>query len=404
MQIKEFVPLQKIKKMTEIINNFISKINSSLNNKEFVKLTLGKISDKNAKLKNIYVRLIEVKEGKMLSFTYRNKTNDFVKNYSFEDALKEIEKYLGNEFLSANLFSTTFDAELIFNKKRKAAIRTKKPTFTDLSEVSHDKIKKRILTTDNNIYLQKLGIINKEWKIIPGMNDKFKQINKYIEVFENLIKQVKFTEKIKIADMGSGKGYLTFTLYDYLKNNLKINAEITGVDLRKDLVEKCNSIAKDCNFDDLDFVEGNIKGFEKRDIDILIALHACDTATDEAIFKGLESNASIIVVAPCCHKQIRKQMKQNIADEPIINYGIMLERQAEMITDTIRALILESYAYKTNVFEFISTEHTPKNIMITACKTDANINKEEIFEKIRKLKSQYNIEYHQLEKFLGIEI
>jgi protein-L-isoaspartate O-methyltransferase len=390
--------------MPETIQNFISQIKSTLNNNEFVKLTLGKASKKDSELRNIYVRLIEIKEGKMLSFTFRNKTNDFVKNYSFEDALKEIQKYLGNDFLSAHLFSTNSDVELLFNKKRKATIRSTKPTFSELSEINHDKKKKRILKIEKNIYLQQLGITNREWKIIPDKNDKFKQINKYVEVFENLIKQVSLQKKIRIVDMGSGKGYLTFALYDYLKNILKINAEITGVELRKELVEKCNSIAKKCKFDNLDFREGDIKGFASEKIDILIALHACDTATDEAIFKGIEANASIIVVAPCCHKQIRKEMKKDVSDDPIIKYGILLERQSEMITDTIRALILESYGYKTNVFEFISTEHTPKNIMITASKSDKKIDKKEIFEKIKKLKSQYRIKYHQLEKYLGIEI
>ncbi len=390
--------------MPEPIQDFISSIKTALHNNEFVKLTLGKAANKNLDLKNIYVRLIEIKEGKMLSFTYRNKTNDIVKNYSFEDALAEIEKYLGNDLLSGHLFSTKNDIELLFNKKRNAKIRTTKPTFENLSDDHHDKKKRRILKVENNIYLQQLGITNKQWRVIPDKNDKFKQINKYVEVFESLIKQVKLPEKIRIVDMGSGKGYLTFALYDFLQNILKINIEITGVELRKELVEKCNTIAKDCNFTGLDFKEGSIKDFKKEKIDILIALHACDTATDEAIFKGLEAGASIIVVAPCCHKQIRKQMKQNIGDDPIIKYGILQERQAEMITDTIRALILEAYGYKTNVFEFISTEHTPKNIMITASKSEKKVDKKEIFGKISKLKLQYGIKYHQLEKYLGVEI
>jgi len=166
--------------MPETVKNFISIIKESLNNKKFVKITLGKAANKNYDLKNIYIRLIEIKEGKMLSFTFHNKTNDFVKNYSFEDALIEIEKYLGKDFLSCHLFSTINDFELLFNKKRKATIRSKKATFSELSENNHDKKKQRILKTENNIYLQKLGITNKEWKIIPDMNDKFKQINKYV--------------------------------------------------------------------------------------------------------------------------------------------------------------------------------------------------------------------------------
>ncbi|MCD4773360.1 MAG: hypothetical protein K8R41_08275, partial [Bacteroidales bacterium] len=185
--------------MPDTIQNFISSIKTALNNNEFVKLTLGKAANKNLDLRNIYVRLVEIKEVKMLSFTYRNKTNDIVKNYSFEDALAEIEKYLGNDLLSGHLFTTKNDIELLFNKKRKAKIRTTEPTFESQTNVDHDKKKKRILKVENNIYLRQLGITNNQGKVIPDKNDKFKQINKYVEVFESLIKQVKLPEKIRIV-------------------------------------------------------------------------------------------------------------------------------------------------------------------------------------------------------------
>ena len=234
------------------------------------------------------------------------------------------------------------------------------------------------------------------------MHDKFKQINKYVEIFDSLINDVNLPEQISIADMGSGKGYLTFAIYDYLINKTKFIPTVTGIEFRKDLVDSCNIIAKKSSFDKLTFINGSIETTPIDHIDILIALHACDTATDEAIFKGIISKSSLIICAPCCHKQIRKQFKVSNEFSSFLKHGILEERQAELITDAIRALILEAFGYKTKVFEFISTEHTAKNIMIVGIKTDELQNRDEIFRKINAIKDFYGIKQHHLEKLLKI--
>ena len=167
-----------------------------------------------------------------------------------------------------------------------------------------------------------------------------------------------------IVDMGSGKGYLTFALYDYLKNSLKLNIKMIGVELRPELVNLCTEIRESCGFNGLEFVSKNINNFKSDEVDILIALHACDTATDSAIFKGIKSNANLIVCAPCCHKQVRRDMKSRSKFNLITKHGIFKERLAEMLTDTLRTLIMEKEGYKTKAFEFISNEHTRKNIML----------------------------------------
>jgi hypothetical protein len=170
--------------------------------------------------------------------------------------------------------------------------------------------------------------------------------------------------------MGSGKGYLSFALFDYLQNTLKLPVKLTGVEFRQDLVDLCNKIAKESKFSNLQFVQDTIENYKSdKKIDVLIALHACDTATDDAIHKGISHNAELIITAPCCHKQIRKEMTRCTANKELsslLSHGIFIERQAEMVTDNLRALYLEKANYSTKVFEFIATEHTPKNILITA--------------------------------------
>jgi hypothetical protein len=193
--------------------------------------------------------------------------------------------------------------------------------------------------------------------------------------------------------MGSGKGYLTFALADYLCAQNK-TAKIVGVEMREDMVELCNTIAVNSQLQNLHFIQGTIQETTVQNINVLIALHACDTATDDAIKKGIASNADIIICAPCCHKQIRKAMKPNATLHPVVKHGILLERQAEIITDSLRALWLESKGYKTKVFDFVDVNDTPKNVMIVAVKTkrtDAEL--AEYIKQFEALKNMFGIEW-----------
>ena len=227
------------------------------------------------------------------------------------------------------------------NKKTNdCSVTQKSPSITETPAHSHDKIKIRPVTLENNLYLHELGITTADWKVKKDMHDKYRQINKYIEIIDGIISSVKLPPSFQIVDMGSGKGYLTFALYDYLVNTKKINPEILGIELRKELVQKCNAIAKKAGFEKLTFQTGSIENANLPPTDMLIGLHACDTATDEAIFRGIQSNTKIIICAPCCHKQVRKQMNPTDDLKLISQYGILKERQAEILTDAIRALIL----------------------------------------------------------------
>ena len=236
--------------------------------------------------------------------------------------------------------------------------------------------------------------------------DNYRQINRYIEILSALIRELDDKQIKSVVNMGSGKGYLTFALYDYLYNVLQMDTQVVGVEYREDLVNLCEGIAKRAGFSKLNFVQGTIGDYQLDNMDLLIALHACDTATDDAIFKGIMANASLIVVAPCCHKQIRREMEKNKVNNSVsflTKYGIFLERQAEMVTDGIRALVLEYFGYKTKVFEFISDVHTPKNILVVGIKGRVNQKRrEEIKGMIRQVKSEFGISEQHLEKLLGI--
>lgn len=377
----------------------------SLFNNTFVKLSLGNYKGEEVNLKNIRVKRTLIKQKDKLSFTYRFKTRDMVKNYTFEEGVEKIGDLVAFKgFRVMTLFTLEFDLQLTCNNKGKWALRKQKPTASSLPSLAHDRQKNRKIEASNKPYLQSLRITDASGKVYKSAQNKYRQINHYIEILSSLLKELPQNEQINVVDMGAGKGYLTFALYDYLNNVLKKKAKVAGVEFRKDLVDLCNRIAVSSNFDGLQFVEGTIEDYQNPNIDVLIALHACDTATDDAIIKGIEGDADLIVVAPCCHKQIRREMEKTKAKNEVdflTQYGIFLERQAEMVTDGIRALILNYFGYSTKVFEFISDAHTPKNVLVVGVKKqNSNVDKTAILKKIVETKAFFGIGEHYLERVI----
>ncbi len=384
-------------KENDPVTALITLFEDSFNSGEFIKMTLAKPTGGDSLPGNIFIRPVEIKNRLQLSFVSRYKTSDITQNLDLKEASAQLRKLLGNDFLHAALFTQSNDAQLLFNKKRKPRLLLGKPTQQALEVFSHDRIKHRLIKPEGVKWLQQLGITNEKFEVIPRMNDKFRQINKYIELLDPIFSDTKTEEEFHIADMGSGKGYLTFGLYHHLTENLGLNVTATGVELRDDLVMKCNKTAKDSGFEKLRFVRGAIAGFHPEKLDMLVALHACDTATDDAIARGIRASARFIVVAPCCHKQVRKAMQHPEMIKPALKHGIFAERQAELLTDALRALIMEKFGYQTKVVEFISTEHTPKNVMIIGVRKNQNVDKSAISAQIHQLKNLYGVEHHYLE-------
>ena len=386
--------------MTNITSEFSSKFKQAISDNTFVKLSIHHPRNKQNDLKKLIFQLVKVQGEAKIKCVYTHQTKDITKNYSFEEASELIMRYLGVDFKNGIIFTIKHDINLMFNKKMEGKIIQQKATFNNLKSTEHNKQKKRWIQTKNNPYLLSLGVVDEKGNVNKNKTDKFKQINKYIETVEGILNTSELKDKkdLSIVDMGSGKGYLTFALYDYLTNTMHKNVSMIGVEQRPDLIQICNNISKENHFSGLHFNEGSIDSFKTDKIDILIALHACDTATDDAIYSGISSKASIIITAPCCHKQVRKQLNIDNELKEITQFGILEERQAEILTDTIRALVLESEGYKSQVFEFIADAHTHKNVMVVGTKKQKTSNTQKYLEKIDSLKTKFGIEYQHLEK------
>ncbi|MEI6823521.1 MAG: SAM-dependent methyltransferase [Bacteroidota bacterium] len=390
-----------------MINNnqetFFEKLKNCIDNNELIKMIVNNRRQKSIDLKSIIVTIVKLKAGNRLNFVYRHQTKDITKNYEFEEGINILKKAMEDDFYNADIYANTQNINLIISPNGKVQLKTHEPTLQALSTFNHDRIKERLISPIGNIYLRELKITNANWEVRREMSDKYKQINRYIELLEPELTEISLKDNYHIVDMGSGKGYLTFALYDYLTNTQKKNVAMTGVEFREELVDACNEIAKKAEYNKLTFVKGSIEKTELSHIDILIALHACDTATDDAIYRGISANAQLIVVAPCCHKQIRKEFNVSNELSNVVKYGILKERQAEIITDSLRAMLMEAFGYKTKVFEFVSTEHTPKNLLIVGRKTTVTKkDKEQILSNVQKIKDIYGIDKHYLETLLKL--
>ncbi|WDQ99019.1 SAM-dependent methyltransferase [Devosia sp. J2-20] len=386
------------------IEELLSATKSAFMSGALVRLKLGGYHGSEPDLKSVEVKKITVKDGDKFSFTYRYKTRDIIKNFIQPEALALLRSGLKDEFRSAQLATTEFDMGFERNGA-KMRLRRTEVSGREAPSTDHNRAKNRPLTATDKPWLKALGIAGKDGVVRNDAQDKFRQINKMVEIFAPLIQAIK-TERPLIVDMGAGKGYLDFALYDYLANVANRPAGIVGVEMREQLVRDGNATAQQSGFDGLSFQAGTIMDFDASGADAVIALHACDTATDDAIFKGINAGAALIAVAPCCHKQIRRQMEAGQPDgrlEVMLRHGIFLERQAEMVTDTLRALLLELNGYKTKVFEFVSDAHTPKNNLIVAEK-DGRLGRDRdaVLKQIAEIKTMFGIEQHYLEGLLGL--
>jgi hypothetical protein len=339
-----------------------------------LKLTLGKSRGTDPSLQNLFVRPVALKTGPHLAFVWRHATRDVTKNYPVAEAAAVVEPLIGAEFLDAHLFTATQHAQ--FESQPDGTARLKVSAVNGGAGApapagTHDRAKSHLIPADAP-WLRALGVTNERGHPREGMADKFRQIQKFAELLTHLLDEgfpatpdAPAARPLEIWDMGSGKGYLTFALAHLLRRR----ARIRGVEARPELVDLCNRVARDHGLaPDLSFVAGTIAAAPLDACDVLIALHACDTATDDALARGITAGARLLVVAPCCQKELRRQLTAPPVLAAALRHGIFQERQAEFVTDALRGQLLEAVGYRTKVFEFISTEHTAKNLMIAGIK------------------------------------
>ncbi|HEX6184112.1 MAG TPA: SAM-dependent methyltransferase [Pyrinomonadaceae bacterium] len=381
---------------------FFAALDESLAGGRFVKLTLSKYRGHEAGLKNVYVRPVTLKGGERLSFLHRYQTRDAFKNHTREEGARLVRELLGAGFASAHLFTSAEDLRLVFSRKGESRLVRSRPTFDTPVAEEHDRRKRRAVETQGNVYLHALGVTNERGEVRPAMGDKLRQINKFVETVAGLYDSSPLAgrEEVTLVDVGSGKGYLTFAVYDYFNNVRGVRATVTGVEARPELVELCNDVARRAGFERLSFRTGYVQELEIPGADFLIALHACDTATDDAIYKGVAAGAAVIVTSPCCHKEVRPQMRAPAALRGVLRHGHLLEREAESVTDSLRALLLEGAGYRVKVFEFVNAEHTRKNTMIAAVRHKGAPDTATALADFRALKEFYGIREQRLEKLL----
>jgi len=395
---------------TPELEQFFTHIQEAFNHASLQRLVLSKYHGSEPELERITIRPVHIKDEMLLSFLYEYRTNHITKNLKLADTISFLQASLGADFNNAHLLSDQWEIQLSFSKKGKVLInkhRNKNSNNNNSAEqkvekpLKHNKEKHRFVE-QSRPYLHELGITDAQGQIIPAMSRKWKQINKFIEVLSGAIENTGLAqrEKVHIADFGSGKAYLTFAVHDYLSAQLGVNTQVTGVELRQALVDLCNQTAHKLCLSGIQFEQGDVKHFAAQGINVMIALHACDTATDYAIHMGIRTGAEIIMCSPCCHKQIRPQLKSPALLAPVLQHGIHLGQEAEMITDGLRALLLEANGYDTQVFEFISLEHTSKNKMILAQKRKVARDNSLILQQIAAIKAFYGITDHCLEQLL----
>ncbi len=384
------------------LDQFFTLLNECVVENSFVNLILGKYRGNEIDLTNIEIKIIAIKDQEFLSFVYRYRTKDITKNFPVKDGVENIRGLLGQDFKSAHLFSLNGDVQIEFSKRDRCILSCSKATCNNAPVKSHNREKTRIID-QGRCFLTALGITDENRKVLPSMSSKWKQINVFLEIFQQalLSSGLSKTQNINVVDFGSGKGYLTFAIYDFLRNSHGMDAHVTGVELREELVRFCNDIAMKLEMNGVNFCQGDLKSYTPGKLNVMIALHACDTATDLAIFMGIRSGAEVIMCSPCCHKELRQKITIPPVLKPMLRFGVHLGQEAEMLTDSLRALFLEASGYESKVFEFISLEHTDKNKMILAVKRESDPDKkEEALSQIKAIKDYYGIKEIQLEILL----
>ncbi len=384
------------------VDRFFATLAKHLEQGSLAKLVLAKHRSAEADLVRLTVRPLLLREQPHLSFLYTHTTRDITHNHPVAEGVARLRELVGTAFAHAHLLAAGEDVELRFTKKGKASLQQQATARDPPAAQAHDREKHRHLRLDTP-FLAALGVATVDGQLVPSMARKFKQINRFVEVLDHALQASPLAgqAQLRVADFGSGKGYLTFAVHHHLRHTLSRDAEVSGVELRPDLVDLCNRAATRLELTGLRFEQGDVRERPVQPLDIMIALHACDTATDHAIHLGIRSGASLIICSPCCHKQIRPQMKSPAMLEPMLEHGIHLGQQAEMLTDSLRALLLQAHGYDSQVFEFVSLEHTSKNKMILAAKRARPLPTEPVLEQIRALKDFYAVREHCLETLLA---
>jgi len=337
----------------------------------------GELADK------VKIRPVKLKEELYFQTSVSDGKKEFHKNYEKAELLEQLDHWLRKDYRQLQMDTTTQSIQALVSKKGKATVKQKIARDMRSARVLDHNRKKRYLLEEGTPipFLVDLGVMTAEGAIVRSRYDKFRQINRYLEFVEDILPELDKDRELTLIDFGCGKSYLTFALYYYLTVKKQYRIRMIGLDLKKDVMEHCQELAEKYGYDRLTFLTGDIADYDGvEQVDMVVSLHACDTATDYALEKALQWNAKVIFAVPCCHHELNRQMHSTEMN-PVLKYGLIQERMAALMTDAFRADVLELEGYQVQVLEFIDMEHTPKNILIRAVKQNTPLS----FEKKEKL-------------------
>lgn len=372
----------------EELNKAIEEIVSS----NIIKLVISNKINKDVQYNKINIQLKTTSNKEFYQVEKFTDKQVFHENIEIEALGEKLKEFVEGNYKQLTAWSKEAMLDLKISKKGKIHLSKKKNENSKIAPVSHNKEKNYILKEGMDIQpLVDLGVFTKEGKVVNAKYDKYKQINRFIEIIDDEIKK-NHHEELTILDFGCGKSYLTFVLYYYFVEIKKIKVKMIGLDLKEDVIKKCNDIAKRYNYENLHFELGDINGFKYNNkVDMVITLHACDTATDYALYNAIKWNAKMIFSVPCCQHEFNSQMKSEELSI-LTRYGIIQERVAALMTDAVRGNLLEASGYKTQLLEFIDIAHSPKNILIRAAKGSVSKEKKEkALDEVNNLVREFNL-------------
>ena len=392
-------------------DRFVEYVRNAVAAKRFVKLTLGGPAGKQSELQNVYVRPVALQEGPRLQLVYRSATQDVTKNVTTEEGVARVAALLETDFRNGHLFATDENVTIEQRQTRSPLLKVERVANVKPPVVAHDRVKQRPVEPKLAPWLHGLGVTDSQGAVCKGMEAKFRQINRFVEILQGLVSDAGLAapgvdgkpRALRMVDMGCGKGYLTFAAYDWLRGHGWPAADVLGLEARSELVDLTSRLAAAHGLAGLRFRQGTIADAEVGPLDALVALHACDTATDDAIARGIKAGAALIVVAPCCHKELRPLLRPPPGLAGALKHGILLERYAEFVTDALRAALLEWAGYESRVFEFVSAEHTARNLMIAAIKRRPS-GDPAAAARVRELAALHSIRRQRLAQALGFEL
>ena len=375
--------------------NELSKLLQENLNIEFISATLSNPKKKDD-VQKVKVRPVLKKEVLYFQFESFRNNQAFHENVEEKKACEILLEYMGN---MRQMQIQRADYTVLVSKKGKVTIKSKiKKGGKKKIDMSHDRKKKYVLEEGVPVpFLQDLGVMTQDGKIVRAKSDKFRQINRFLEFIEDILPELDKGRELTILDFGCGKSYLTFAMYYYLHELKEYDIRIIGLDLKKEVIRHCNELSEKYGYEKLRFLEGDIADYTGvNKVDMVVTLHACDTATDYALAKAVGWDAKVILSVPCCQHELNRQIRNEVL-EPVLRYGLLKERMAALITDGLRAQYLEREGYEAQILEFIDMEHTPKNILIRAVKRNQkadqkeSVRRQQIEASIRKCEAELRV-------------